>query len=136
MKRFSNPIDRWRQRAAALKADTYALYLASRDPRVPWRAKVVAGITVAYVLSPIDLIPDFIPVLGYLDDLVLVPLGLALAIRLISPSLLAEHRAEAVRRFSAGGPPGGRIAAVFIGLAWILAAVWLIQLIWARSSSQ
>ena len=136
MKRFSNPIGRWRQKVAALKADTYALYLASRDPRVPWRAKVVAGVTVAYALSPIDLIPDFIPVLGYLDDLVLVPLGLALAIRLIPPSLLAEHRAEAVRRFSAGVPPSGRLAAVVIGLAWVLAAVWLIQLIWPRGSSQ
>lgn len=133
MKRFSNLIDHWREKIAALKADTYALYLASRDPRVPWHAKAVAGVTVAYALSPIDLIPDFIPVLGYLDDLILVPLGLALAIRLIPPSLLGEHRAEAVRRFSSGGPPGGHIAAVFVGLAWVLAAAWLIRLLWPRS---
>ena len=91
-----NPISRalaaLRARVRALEADTLALYLASRDPRVPWHAKAVAAITVAYALSPIDLIPDFIPVLGYLDDLVLIPMGLALAIRLIPPAILAEHR--------------------------------------------
>ena len=92
---------RWlRQRAGELRADGYALYLASRDPRVPWLAKVIAVLTVGYALSPIDLIPDFIPVLGHLDDLVLVPLGLALAIRLIPPPVLAEHRATAARRLS------------------------------------
>jgi uncharacterized membrane protein YkvA (DUF1232 family) len=72
---------------------------------VPWTAKTVAALTVAYALSPIDLIPDFIPVLGYLDDLVLVPLGLALALRLMPPALLAEHRAEAARRSRSDIPP-------------------------------
>ena len=91
---------RYTERARALKADIYALYLASRDPRVPRLAKVVAALTVGYALSPIDLIPDFIPLLGHLDDLVLVPLGLALAIRLIPRPILAEHRAAAARRFS------------------------------------
>ena len=85
---------RLRRRVEALKADTWALALAARDPRVPWYAKAVAAITVAYALSPIDLIPDFIPVLGYLDDLVLVPLGIALAIRLLPPDVLAEHRLD------------------------------------------
>ena len=133
MKGFSDLVGRWREKVATLEADTYALYLASRDPRVPWHAKAVAGLTVAYALSPIDLIPDFIPVLGYLDDLVLVPLGFALAIRLIPPALLAEHRAEAVRRFSAGGPRGGRVIAVVIALAWVLAGAWLVRLIWPRN---
>ena len=91
-------LGRWRARVRVLLGDIHVLYLASRDPRVPWYAKAVAGLTVAYALSPIDLIPDFIPVLGHLDDLVLVPLGLALAIRLIPPGLLAEHRARVRNR--------------------------------------
>ena len=82
----------WRRKIRRLEVDTHALYLASRDPRVPWPAKAVAALTVAYALSPIDLIPDFIPVLGQLDDLLLVPLGIALAIRLVPAPLLAQHR--------------------------------------------
>src|SRR3954466_8261439 len=83
---------RW---ARALKVETLALYLVARDPRVPWYARLfVAGI-VAYALSPIDLIPDFIPVLGYLDDLIIVPLGLKLALRMVPPEVLEECRARA-----------------------------------------
>jgi uncharacterized membrane protein YkvA (DUF1232 family) len=122
-------LSRWRERVGALEADTYALYLASRDPRVPWPAKALAAVTVAYALSPIDLIPDFIPVLGYLDDLVLVPLGLALAIRLVPPSVLAEHRAEAARRFAHGGPRN-RAGAILVVLLWLLAAAWLAWVVW------
>ena len=92
----------WKARARALKRDTYALYLACRDPRVPWYAKALAAAVVAYALSPIDLIPDFIPVLGYLDDLLLVPLGLALALRLIPAPVMAECRREAAARLAAG----------------------------------
>jgi uncharacterized membrane protein YkvA (DUF1232 family) len=124
MNETSGTHGRWRKKVTALKADTYALYLASRDPRVPWPAKALAGLTVAYALSPIDLIPDFIPVLGYLDDLVLVPLGLAIAIRLVPPSVLAEHRAEASRRF-AHGAPRSRVGAALVVLVWVLALVWL-----------
>ena len=120
-----------RRKVRALEADTLALYLAARDPRVPWPAKAVAALTVAYALSPIDLIPDFIPVIGYLDDLVLVPLGLALAIRLIPPALLAEHRAEAARRFTQGGPRS-RIGAVFVILTWALAVAWLVSALLRR----
>jgi uncharacterized membrane protein YkvA (DUF1232 family) len=120
-----------RRKVQALEADTYALYLAARDPRVPWPAKAVAALTVAYALSPIDLIPDFIPVIGYLDDLVLVPLGLALAIRLIPPALLAEHRAEAARRFAQGGPRS-RIGAVFVVITWALAVAWLASVLLRR----
>ncbi len=116
----------WRERVQRLKHDTCALYLAARDPRAPGLARLIAFLTVAYALSPIDLIPDFIPVLGLLDDLVLVPLGLALAFRLMPPSLLAEHRAEAARRFAAGGPRSLLGAAIVIAL-WILAAVWLFR---------
>lgn len=91
-----------KRRARQLKQEIYALYLAARDPRTPWLARMVAGLVVAYALSPIDLIPDFVPVLGYLDDLILVPLGIALALRLIPPSVLAESRAAAVALHARG----------------------------------
>lgn len=81
-----------KQRARKLKAETFALYLAARHPETPWYAKLfVAGI-VAYAFSPIDLIPDFVPILGYLDDLILIPIGIALAIKMVPPSILAECR--------------------------------------------
>ena len=92
MKRY---IAAWLQRAKQLKLEIYALYLAYQDPRTPWYAKVMALIIVAYAFSPIDLIPDFIPILGYLDDLILLPLGVALTLRLIPPAVLAECRASA-----------------------------------------
>ena len=87
-----------RQWARTLKRDILALHLAAHDPRVPWYAKAVAACVAVYALSPIDLIPDVIPILGYLDDLVLVPLGIWLAIRLIPPPLLEEHRQAAMAR--------------------------------------
>src|SRR6266700_7126751 len=85
----------WKERVRNLKRDVVAIALALRDPRVPWYAKAIGACVVAYALSPIDLIPDFIPVLGYLDDLVLVPLGLLLVLRLIPAEILAEHRVAA-----------------------------------------
>jgi uncharacterized membrane protein YkvA (DUF1232 family) len=115
-------LDTWRQRVRRLKTDTYALYLAYRDPRVPWYARVVAACVVAYALSPIDLIPDFIPVLGYLDDLLLVPLGIALAIRLIPPEILADCRAQAQTSVDRGGAVG-RAAALVVVALWLLGAV-------------
>ena len=90
--------ERLRQWARPLKRDVLALYLAARDPRVPWYAKAVAACVAVYALSPIDLIPDFIPILGYLDDLVIVPLGIWVAIRLIPPFILEEHRHAAIAR--------------------------------------
>jgi uncharacterized membrane protein YkvA (DUF1232 family) len=111
---------KWHERARVLKADVIALALALRDPRVPWYARAVGACVIAYALSPIDLIPDFIPVVGLLDDLVLVPLGLVLMVRLIPAEILAEHRAAAaaivVRPVSRAG------AAAVIGI-WVLAAV-------------
>lgn len=116
---------RLRQWARALKRDVVALYLAARDPRVPWYAKVAAGCVAAYALSPIDLIPDFIPVLGYLDDIILVPLGIALAVRLIPPALLEEHRRAAAARIER---PVSRAGAAAIILVWValaeLCAMW------------
>ena len=116
--------ERWKARAEELKADTYALCLAYTDPRVPWYAKVLVGIIVAYALSPIDLIPDFIPVIGYLDDLLLVPAGIALASRLIPSHVLDEHRAKARLRLAAGNP-WGRLGAVLVVAVWIVLAIWL-----------
>ena len=102
---------RVKQWARAIKRDVVALWLAARDPRVPWFAKVLAGAVAAYALSPIDLIPDFIPVLGYLDDLLIVPLGILATVRLIPASLMLEFRAEAARR---EGRPASRAGLVVI----------------------
>ena len=105
--------------AKRLKRDVVALWLASRDRRVPWTAKAVAGLVAAYALSPIDLIPDFIPVLGYFDDLVLVPAGILLAVRLIPAPLMAEFRAQAAKR---DDKPSSRAGVILIVIIWIAAA--------------
>ena len=118
----------WQARARQLKQETYALYLAYRDPRTPWYAKVLAGAVVAYAFSPIDLIPDLIPVLGYLDDLLLVPLGIALAIRAIPAPVLADCRHQAANSL-ADGRPVNRIAAAVIILIWLVLAALGIVLI-------
>lgn len=113
-----------------MRTEVYALYLAYRDPRVSWFARIFAGLVVAYAFSPIDLIPDPIPVLGYLDDLVLVPLGVLLARRMIPPEVLSECRARA-REVMAAGKPVNRAAAVVIVLIWLLLAalvtLWLVR---------
>ena len=113
-------IKAWRARARLLKGEVIALSFAVRHPRVPWYAKLLAACVVAYALSPIDLIPDFIPVLGYLDDLVLVPLGVALVIRLVPPDVLAECRARAAR--VVGRARSWAAAAVIIAI-WVVLAV-------------
>ena len=108
----------WKDRAAALKQDTYALYLAARDQRVPPAAKLMVVLVVAYALSPIDLIPDFIPVLGYLDDMLLLPLGIALAIKLMPRDVWDECKSQA-RAGLASELPRNRTAAVVIATVWI-----------------
>jgi len=122
-------IRRW---AKAIKRDALALYLAAGDPRVPWYAKAVAACVAAYALSPIDLIPDFIPVLGYLDELVVLPLGILLAVRLVPAGVMAELRAEAEVRWREGRPTS-RAAAAVIVVAWVAAALaagaWLAALL-------
>jgi uncharacterized membrane protein YkvA (DUF1232 family) len=118
----------WKQRVKALKRETYALYLACRHPRVPWYAKLLALIVVAYALSPIDLIPDFIPVLGYLDDLVLIPLGLMLVIRMIPAEVLAECRAKSEEN-AEQATRAGKVAAAVIVLIWILTAALIVRLV-------
>jgi uncharacterized membrane protein YkvA (DUF1232 family) len=114
-------LDRLRKRARSLKTEVYALYLAYRDPRVPLYARIFAAGVVAYAFSPIDLIPDFIPVLGYLDDLILVPLGIVLARRMIPPPIMEECRARA-KEVMAQGKPVNRAAAAVIIAVWLLLA--------------
>ena len=118
-----------RQWARTLRRDVLTLYLAARDPRVPWYAKAVAACVAVYALSPIDLIPDFIPIFGYLDDLVIVPLGIWVAIRLIPPSLLAEHRHAAMARHQPRPRSwiGAAIILGFWGLAGGVIVWWLMQ---------
>jgi uncharacterized membrane protein YkvA (DUF1232 family) len=123
----SGVVDRLRAWARFLKRDVAALYRAGRDPRVPWRAKAVAVCVAAYALSPLDLIPDFIPLLGQLDELIVLPLGILLAIKLIPPDIMAEHRAAAV---AAAGHSQSRIAAAVIVAMWIASALFLIWLFW------
>jgi uncharacterized membrane protein YkvA (DUF1232 family) len=108
--------ERLRRNARRLRADTYALYLACRDPRTPWYAKLLASAVVAYAFSPLDLIPDFIPLLGYVDDLILVPLGIALAVKLVPVPVLAECRAWAQ---VATDRPTSRMAAAVIVAIWL-----------------
>lgn len=117
----------WKQKARQLKTETYALYLAARDPRVPWYAKVFAMCVVAYAFSPIDLIPDFIPVLGYVDDLVLIPLGIAVTLKMIPPYVLAECREKARTGLAEGKPKGWIGASLIIGI-WVLLALCTIPL--------
>jgi uncharacterized membrane protein YkvA (DUF1232 family) len=121
-------IDAWKQRARRLKAESYALYLAYRDPRVPWYARLLAAAVVGYAFCPIDLIPDVVPVLGYLDDLLLVPLGIWLALKLIPPEVMAEAR-EGARRAMAAGKPVNRAAAVVVVSIWLLLAALAVVLV-------
>ena len=116
----------WKQRARQLKTQTYALYLAYRDPRTPWVARICAAMVVAYAFSPIDLIPDFIPVLGYLDDLILVPLGIMLALRLIPPAVMEDCRVQAQ---AAQDKPVSRAAAIVIVAVWVLLALGAVLLV-------
>jgi len=107
----------WKAKARKLKQEVYALYLASKDRRVPWYARVVAAAVVAYAFSPVDLIPDPIPVLGYLDDLLLIPLGIALVIKLIPAEVLQDCREKAALALMAGQPKNW-IAGGIIILIW------------------
>ena len=118
-------LKRW---ARALKKETYALYLACRDPRVPWYARVLGACVVGYAFSPIDLIPDTIPVLGYLDDLLLVPAGIWLVLKMIPESVMADCRLEAERAM-AGGKPVSWAAAAVIVVVWLLLAALTVALL-------
>jgi len=115
-----------KQRARHLKGETFALYLAARDSRTPWYAKLLVAGIVAYAFSPIDLIPDFVPVLGYLDDLILIPMGIALAIKLVPHSVLAECRARAQETIQNGKPVSRAAGAVIVVIWLVLAALCIV----------
>lgn len=121
-------VERWRSRAWQLKVETYTIYLAYRDPRVAWYAKAFAACVVAYAVSPIDLIPDFVPVLGYLDDLVLIPLGIALALKMIPAVVLAESWERARERMAEGEPVSWVAGGVILAL-WLLALLLVIVVV-------
>lgn len=114
-------------KARELKQHTLVVYFAARDPRTPIFVRVLAVLVAAYALSPIDLIPDFIPVFGYLDDLILVPLGLALVVRLTPPEVIEAARAQAQQ---VAEKPVSYPAAAFMVILWLIAAVFLVQ--WVR----
>ena len=116
-------VDQLKARARALKQEVFAVYIAARDPRTPWYAKALIFLIVAYTLSPIDLIPDFIPVLGYLDDLIIVPSGIWLAVRLIPAEVMEEARATAATQ--SVDRSVRIIGAAIILLIWILAIIWI-----------
>jgi uncharacterized membrane protein YkvA (DUF1232 family) len=118
-------LKRWKRRAGWLKGETYALYLAYRDPRTPWYAKVFVAFVVGYAFSPIDLIPDPIPILGYLDDLLLVPLGIVLALKMIPPAVLDECREQARLTTEEGKPTNWSAAAVVMAI-WLTVTVAII----------
>jgi uncharacterized membrane protein YkvA (DUF1232 family) len=117
--------------AKSLKRDVVALWLAARDARVPWHAKAMAGAVAAYALSPIDLIPDFIPIIGYLDDLIIVPLGIVLAIRMVPPEVMIELRQEAARRTDR---PTSRIGLAFMLAIWLLCIILLVRVFWTAGA--
>jgi uncharacterized membrane protein YkvA (DUF1232 family) len=119
----------WKAKAKYLKSEVYALYLASKDPRTPWYAKVLATLIIGYALSPIDLIPDFIPILGYLDDLIIVPAGIVLLLKMIPKEVMEEARQKA-RSLSEQKNPKNLIAGLIIVLIWLLAIYVMIRIIW------
>ena len=114
-----------KQWSHTIKRDVHAVWLAARDPRTPWFAKALALVIAAYAVSPIDLIPDFIPVLGYLDDLVIVPLGILLVVRLIPPEVMEEHREAAAQTTER---PVSRLAAGVVIALWVACAALLVRL--------
>jgi uncharacterized membrane protein YkvA (DUF1232 family) len=117
-------LSKWKGLARKLALESWTLYYAYRNPKTPCYAKALAALIVAYAFSPIDLIPDFVPVLGYLDDLILIPLGITLAIRLIPKGVYAESRELARRRLGQPKPRNWLMGAVIIAV-WVAAAAWL-----------
>ena len=120
------------QWAQIVKRDTVCLYLAARDPRTPWYAKAIASLVVAYALSPIDLIPDFIPIIGYLDDILLVPMGLWIALRMVPDDVIEDCRVQATKLTER---PISRTAALIIVIIWMGTAAAIGWIIYEASAS-
>ena len=125
---MSGLIEHWKQQAKLLKIEVYALRLAYRDPRVPWYAKVFTACVVGYAFSPIDSIPDFIPIIGYLDDLILIPLGIKIALTLIPENVMSESRQKAFEMIHQQKPVN-RIAAFVIIVIWLFLAALAVKFI-------
>jgi uncharacterized membrane protein YkvA (DUF1232 family) len=121
----------WKTKSKQLKSEVCALYLASKHPRTPWYAKAFAVLVVGYALSPIDLIPDFIPVMGYVDDLIIVPAGITLLIKMIPKEVLEECR-EKARFQSISKKRKNWAAAIIIVLIWLSAIYITLRLLWQR----
>lgn len=119
----------WKRRASQLKVELYALYLAYRDPRVPRYARIFAACVVGYAFSPIDLIPDFIPILGYLDDLVIVPVGVVVALKMIPAVVMLDCRLRAQEVMKQGKPVNRTAAVIIVALWLLLAAVCLAAIV-------
>ena len=130
-----NTFAQWKQRARQLKRDIYAIYLAYQDPRTPWYAKLLAICVVGYAFSPIDLIPDPIPILGYLDDLILLPLGIALVLQLIPPVLMEEYRAKAQIAIDKQKPTNW-LAAALIVIVWLVVAAFVGRWLWRVAAAR
>lgn len=120
----------WRERARSLRQEVYALGFALRDPRVPWYAKASAGLVVALAFSPIDIVPDFVPILGYLDDLVVIPVGIWFTLRLIPVDVMADCRLQAAARLETARP-GGVWGAVIVAALWLILAAGSGWLAWS-----
>jgi uncharacterized membrane protein YkvA (DUF1232 family) len=118
---MSQFLQKLKQRSKQIKIEIYAIYLAYKDPRVSWYARIFAACVVGYAFSPIDLIPDPIPILGYLDDLILIPLGVVLVLKMIPPEVLSECHEKAQKTMHQGKPVN-RIAAFVIIVIWVISA--------------
>jgi uncharacterized membrane protein YkvA (DUF1232 family) len=122
------PKESWKEKAGRLRTDVYALSMAIRDPRVPWYAKALMAMTIGYAMSPIDLIPDFIPVIGQIDDLIIVPAGISLAIKMIPRNVIEEYRQKA-----RAGPIKSRtkwiVVAIIVSI-WVVAVYFVARFIW------
>ena len=132
---INSAVEKWKRLARKLRSEAYALFLAYKHPLTPWYVKIFAGLVVAYTFSPIDLIPDFIPILGYLDDLILVPLGISIAIKMIPAPVMVECRTQAQTALEEGKPVSWFMAFIFIVIWLALAALcihWLVDLTGAQ----
>ncbi len=121
-------LDALKNKSKLLKTDAYALYLAYKDPRIPWYARILAICVAGYAVSPIDLIPDFIPILGYLDDLILIPLGIALVLKMIPKDVMYEYRERARAAIIQGKPVNWVAATVIVGI-WVGLAILAVEIV-------
>jgi uncharacterized membrane protein YkvA (DUF1232 family) len=119
----------WKQRAKQLKREIHAVYLAMKDPRTPWYARALAAVIVGYAFSPIDLIPDPIPVLGYLDDLILLPLGVLLLVKLLPPEVMADCRAKAAAAAGDKRPTNWIAGGIIVGI-WVILIYLTVRYLW------